>query len=40
MDHAARQQVPRYIFHVQPHSELIARLVELYRSYRLGSIER
>jgi hypothetical protein len=40
MAHTAGQQVPRYIFHVQPHSELIARLVELHRSYRLGSIER
>ncbi|HZR98171.1 MAG TPA: hypothetical protein VFE37_05665 [Chloroflexota bacterium] len=28
--------VPRYIFHVQAHSELIARLVELQRLYRVG----
>jgi hypothetical protein len=27
--------VPRYIFHVQPHSELIPQLVELERAYRL-----
>jgi hypothetical protein len=28
------RDLPRYIFHVQPHSELIPRLVELERSYR------
>jgi hypothetical protein len=26
--------VPRYIFHVQAHSELVTRLVELVRTYR------
>jgi hypothetical protein len=30
------RDVPRYIFHVQPHSELIPRLVELERSYRMA----
>lgn len=30
------RDVPRYIFHVQGHSELIARLIDLERSYRLG----
>jgi hypothetical protein len=30
------RDVPRYIFHVQAHSELIVRLVELQRQYRLG----
>lgn len=29
--------IPRYIFHVQGHSELIARLVEMERHYRLRS---
>jgi hypothetical protein len=29
------RDIPRYIFHIQGHSELIARLVELERSYRL-----
>ncbi len=28
------QQLPRYIFHVQAHSELIGRLVELYRQHQ------
>ncbi len=31
------RDVPRYIFHVQRRSELIARLRELERSYRLGA---
>lgn len=31
------QSVPRYIFHVQPHSELVARFVEIERSCRLGN---
>jgi hypothetical protein len=35
MSYATEQGVPRYIFHIQPHSELIGRLVELQRSYRL-----
>jgi hypothetical protein len=30
------RDVPRYIFHVQPHSELASRLVELERSYRVA----
>ncbi len=30
------RDVPRYIFHVQAHSELVARLVELERTYRVG----
>jgi hypothetical protein len=34
MAHSTERDVPRYIFHVQEHSELIARLVELIRSYR------
>jgi hypothetical protein len=29
--------LPRYVFHVQPHSELIGRLDELARLYRLPS---
>ncbi len=29
------QDIPRYVLHVQPHSELIPRLVELDRTYRL-----
>lgn len=28
--------VPRYIFHVQPHSELVVRLAEIERRYRLA----
>lgn len=34
MAHTAERKVPRYIFHVQGHSELVARLVELARNYR------
>jgi hypothetical protein len=30
------RDVPRYIFHVQAHSELMAGLVELERTYRMG----
>mgnify|MGYP003519323404 FL=1 len=30
------RDVPRYIFPVQAHSELVARLVELERRYRVG----
>jgi hypothetical protein len=37
MAHTTGQAVPRYIFHVQPHSELIGRLVELERTYRLSA---
>jgi hypothetical protein len=31
------RDVPRYIFHLQPHSELVPRLVELERSYRVSA---
>ncbi len=34
------RSVPRYIFHVHAHSELLGRLVELERSYRLGKGDR
>lgn len=34
MSRTTGRTVPRYIFHVQKHSELITRLVELVRSYR------
>ena len=37
MAHATERKVPRYIFHVQGHSELVARLVELVRVYRFMS---
>lgn len=37
MAHATDRKVPRYIFHVQGHSELVARLVELIRIYRFSS---
>ena len=37
MSRRAKRDVPRYIFHVQEHSELIARLVEVERGYRLGA---
>jgi hypothetical protein len=33
------QGVPRYIFHVRPHSELVVRLIEIERGYRLGKPE-
>ena len=36
MSRAVGRDMPRYIFHVQPHSELISRLIELQRLYRLG----
>ena len=36
MARASGQDVPRYIFHVQGHSELVTRLLELERKYRLG----
>jgi len=39
MAHSTKKDVPRYIFHIQGHSELVARLVELERTYRLGSGE-
>lgn len=37
MARTAGQEVPRYMFHVQGHSELVTRLLELERKYRLGS---
>lgn len=36
MASTAGRDVPRYIFHVQGHSELIGRLVDLARGYRVG----
>jgi hypothetical protein len=36
MSRVTGQDLPRYIFHVQGHSELIGRLVELQRGYRLS----
>lgn len=36
MAQSAARNVPRYIFHVQAHSELVARLVELARNYRFA----
>jgi hypothetical protein len=36
MARATGRDVPRYIFHVQAHSELVPRLVELARSYRMA----
>jgi hypothetical protein len=35
MSRTTGRDIPRYILHIQGHSELIARLVELERSYRL-----
>lgn len=35
MARSTGRDVPRYIFHVQGHSELVPRLVELARSYRM-----
>lgn len=37
MSRSTGGDIPRYIFHVQGHSELVARLVEVERRYRLGS---
>jgi hypothetical protein len=36
MARAVGRDVPRYIFHVQAHSELVSRLVELARAYRMA----
>jgi hypothetical protein len=36
MAHTTERDVPRYLFHVQSHSELVARLGELERNYRMG----
>ncbi len=33
MSHSTGRDIPRYIFHVQGHSELIGRLVDLYRTH-------
>jgi len=33
------QSVPRYVFHIQPHSELVARFVEIERACRLGNTQ-
>ncbi len=37
MSRSTGHDIPRYIFHVQGHSELVARLVEVERGYRLGA---
>lgn len=37
MSRAVEQQVPRYIFRVLGHSDLVARLAEMERQYRLGA---
>lgn len=34
MAQTAQRKVPRYIFHIRGHSELVARLIELERGYR------
>jgi hypothetical protein len=39
MARSSERDVPRFIFHVQRHSELIGRLVELARHYRVRRIE-
>lgn len=36
MARSTGRDVPRYIFHVQAHSELVPRLVELERGYRIA----
>ena len=36
MARATGRDIPRYIFHVRAHSELVPRLVELERSYRMA----
>lgn len=36
MAQSTERNVPRYLFHVQQHSELVTRLGELERTYRLG----
>jgi hypothetical protein len=37
MARTLNKNVPRYIFHVQSHSELIGRMVEVVRNYRISS---
>jgi hypothetical protein len=39
MARATARDIPRYIFHVQGHSELIPRLIEIERSYRTSSLD-
>lgn len=39
MARTAGQDIPRYVFHVQPHSELIGRLIDVGRQYRAGTKE-
>jgi hypothetical protein len=36
MARSTERDLPRYLFHVQPHSELVTRLGELERTYRVG----
>jgi hypothetical protein len=36
MAHTSGRNVPRYVFHIQEHSELISQMVELERKYRLA----
>jgi|GEM_PF-3393381 len=36
MSQTTGRDIPRYIFHIQGHSELMSRFVELVRGYRLG----
>jgi len=36
MSQVTGRDIPRYIFHIQGHSELVVRFVELVRGYRLG----
>ena len=36
MARTIERNVPRYIFHIQEHSELVTRLVELVRTYRFA----
>jgi hypothetical protein len=36
MARSTERNVPRYLFHVQPHSELVTRLNELARTHRFG----
>jgi hypothetical protein len=37
MSRSTGHDIPRYIFHIQSHSELVARLVEVERQYRLST---
>lgn len=37
MAHSTERNVPRYIFHIQGHSELISRFLEILRNYRLSA---